>query len=60
MIPLLMVGNQAETVFAYLIFITGYKPGRQFSFLQRLSIIFGFRRDCRDLLLPAEAVVLGN
>ena len=37
----------------------GINESANLRFLQRLSVIFGFRRD-RDLLLPAETVVLGK
>ena len=37
----------------------GKNESANFRFLQRLSVIFGIRRDCRDLLLPAETVMLG-
>ena len=36
----------------------GINESANFRFLQRLSVIFGFRRDCvRDLLLPVETTV---
>ena len=38
----------------------GINESDKFHFLQRLTVIFSFRRDFRDLLLPAETDVFGK
>ena len=38
----------------------GINESADFRFQQRLSVIFGFRRDCPRSLVPAETIVLGK
>ena len=45
------------TVIAVMISAQGVNKSANFRFLQRLSVIFGFRQDFHDLLLPAETTV---